>query len=100
MHKENKHQCLFCNTIFSRKGDLKKHEDSINKNITFDCQDCGKQFKIKGTLTIHINSVHKGIKYKCDQCDKEFGSVGGRYTQHISVILVIKNLHVHHVSFF
>ena len=72
MDKENNHQCLICNAIFSRKGYLKTHEDSIHKNIKFHCQDCGKQYKEKGTLTKHINNVHKGIKYKCDQCDKEF----------------------------
>ena len=72
MGKENKHQCLFCIAIFSRKGDLKFHEDSIHKNIKFDCQDCGKQFKRKDHLTTHINNVHKGTKYKCDQCEKEY----------------------------
>ena len=72
MDKENKQQCLFCNANFSTKGHLKRHEDSIHKNIKFDCQVCGKQFKQKGQLTIHINNVHRGMKYKCDQCDKEF----------------------------
>ena len=43
MDKENKNQCLFCNAIFSAKGSLKNHEDSIHRNIKFDCQDCGKQ---------------------------------------------------------
>ena len=76
MDKENKHQCLLCNAIFSGKGSLKNHEDSIHKHIKFDCQDCGKQFTQKGKLTMHINSVHKGIQYKCDQCDKEFTEAG------------------------
>ena len=62
MGKENKNQCLFCNAIFSTKETLKRHEDSIHKNIKFDCQDCGKQYKVKGLLTIHINNIHKGQK--------------------------------------
>ena len=69
MDKENEYRCLFCNAIFSGKGSLKTHEDSIHKNIKFDCKDCGKQYKVKGILTKHINIVHKGLKYKCDQCD-------------------------------
>ena len=69
MDKENKNQCLFCDAIFSHKGSLKTHEDSIHKNIKFDCQDCGKQYKEKGSLTKHINNFHRGIKYHCDQCD-------------------------------
>ena len=69
MDKENKHQCLLCNAIFSAKGSLKAHEDSIHKNKKFDCQDCGKQYTDKGNLRRHVNNVHKGIKYQCDQCD-------------------------------
>ena len=51
MNKDNKHQCLLCKAIFSTKGNLKVHEDSIHKNIKFDCQDCGKQYNKKGALT-------------------------------------------------
>ena len=76
MGKENKIQCLICNAIFSTKGHLKTHEDSLHKNIKLDRQDCGKQYTQKGHLTRHI--VHKGMKYKCDQCDKEFRSSGSR----------------------
>ena len=81
MDKDNKHQCLFCNAIFSQKGHLKTHEDSIHKNIKFDCQDCGKQFTHKVSLTRHINNVHKGIRYKCNQCDKEFRNLANRNPQ-------------------
>ena len=66
------HKCLICNSSFSEKGTLKKHENSVHKNIKFDCQDCDKQLSTKRHLTRHINSIHKGIKYQCDQCDKEF----------------------------
>ena len=64
MDKENKHWCLFCNAIFSQKGHLKRHEDSIHKKIKFDCQDCGNQYNRKETLTSHINNVlkEKGMK--------------------------------------
>ena len=54
MDKDNKHQCLFCNAIFTQKGSLKRHEDNIHKNIKFDCQDCGKQYKQKEILTMHF----------------------------------------------
>ena len=81
MDKGNKHQCSFCNSIFSQKGGLKTHEDSIHKNIKYDCHDCGKQYKEKGTLTMHVNNVHKGkgIKYKCGQCDNEFTNRTSRH---------------------
>ena len=72
MEKENKHQCLFCNSIFSSRGSLKTHEDSVHKNMKFDCQDCEKQYTEKGQLKRHIKNVHEGIKSKCDQCDNEF----------------------------
>ena len=63
MDEENKNQCLFCNAIFSQKGYLKIHEDSIHKNIKFDCHDCGKQYAQKGNLRSHINNIHKGIRH-------------------------------------
>ena len=59
---KDKYWC-FCNARLSTEGYLKKHENSIHKNIKFDCKDCGKQYKEKGKLTRHINHVHKGI---CD----------------------------------
>ena len=85
MDKTNNNQCIFCNAIFSKKEHLKRHEDSIHKNVKFDCQDCGKQYKQKGKLTMHINNVHKGMKYKCDQCDNEFTDPGNR-NQHIKSV--------------
>ena len=69
---KDKYWCLFCNARLSTEGYLKKHENSIHKNIKFDCKDCGKQFKLKRILATHVNSVHQGIKYKCDQSVWEY----------------------------
>ena len=70
--------CVICFASFTTKASLKKHEDSIHKNITFGCPDCGKQFKRNDHLRNHINNVHKGIRYKCDQCDKKFTETSSR----------------------
>ena len=67
MSAKQKHKCLICNSGFSTKGALKKHEDNIHNTIRFDCKDCGKQFTQWGSLGQHVKSVHKGMKYKCDQ---------------------------------
>ena len=56
--------CLICNTGYSSKQALMRHELSVHKNVKFSCQTCGKQFAQKSGLTLHINSVHKGIKHK------------------------------------
>ena len=44
MTKIEGHICLICDSIFSTKGCLKIHEDSIHKNTRFSCQYCGKQY--------------------------------------------------------
>ena len=85
MAKVQSFNCLTCNSSFSSKQILRRHEDSIHKGIKFDCQDCGKQYTQKCDLTRHVNSVHKGIKFKCNQCEKKFTYASVRNTHVKSV---------------
>jgi len=96
MDKEDKHQCLFCNAIFSVKGSLKRHEDSIHKNIRFDCRDCGKQFKVKGKLTTHrtvlVESNSLKLEFKLFLCNPRFLLDSQLHLLNANTILVDLNL--------
>ena len=78
-------KCSTCTSSYSRKGELKRHEETKHKNKRYNCQDCSKQFSSKVGLSKHINTVHKRIKYKCDECDKEFTQQGNK-DRHISIV--------------
>ena len=72
MQSKNQFLCTTCNSSFSQKRILNRHEKSVHQEVKFGCQLCGKQYCRKDALSGHINSIHKGLKFKCDQCEKEF----------------------------
>ena len=65
--------CEFCNTVFSSKGNLKTHKNTvkycleIQKNInnenedikTFECNFCNKKFNLKNSLNRHLETCKK-----------------------------------------
>ena len=71
-------QCEFCNLQFSRKDNLKTHQENIcqfsvnKKKKRYECK-CGEQFSEKRGLQRHENLVHAEVKkvFQC-KCGKEF----------------------------
>ena len=52
-----------------KKGDLKRHQDSVNKGILYQCYECDFQASRENSLKKHKQSKHQGVKYTCSLCD-------------------------------
>ncbi|KAF9464877.1 hypothetical protein BDZ94DRAFT_1255456 [Collybia nuda] len=67
--------CSTCLKVFSRKGDLSRHNNLHTGIKPHRCEDCGKQFSQFSGLKTHRN-VHTKVKpFKCgmDDCSAAFG---------------------------
>ena len=64
--------CEYCNTNFSRKGNLKRHINSIHELINFRCERCEFTTTHKDKLREHIISKHYQKIFKCLKCSAEF----------------------------
>ena len=64
--------CEYCNTNFSRKGNLKRHINSIHELINFRCERCEFTTTRKDKLREHIISKHYQKIFKCLKCSAEF----------------------------
>ena len=74
-HKGNKQfQCIICNTIFNRRGNLEFHVSSVHEGKKpFHCTICDSSFRRNTHLTRHIASVHEKAKpFSCDICHMSF----------------------------
>jgi len=54
-------------TSQKKKGNLKKHVDSVHGNVRYPCDQCDYKATQKGSLKMHIGSVHGDVIYPCDQ---------------------------------
>ncbi|XP_054259481.1 oocyte zinc finger protein XlCOF6-like [Macrosteles quadrilineatus] len=72
--------CPVCNTMFSRKYHLIRHNYQTgcdgSKRPTFPCQVCGRVFNRKDNLREHLRA-HAGQtkrkkRYTCEECNEEF----------------------------
>ncbi|XP_076356629.1 uncharacterized protein LOC143249907 [Tachypleus tridentatus] len=95
--KESCYQRSKCNTSFSNKARLEKHEllhtvssqqrqigsDDFSRLRKFKCTECGKAFKFKHHLKEHVR-IHSGEKpFVCPNCNKRF-SHSGSYSSHMT----------------
>ena len=77
---KEKHQCTKCDKSFTRKENLKIHDDRIHKNIkakNHKCELCGKDFYFKCKLTTHQSVIHQSKESKernfdCKACNGSF----------------------------
>jgi len=54
--------CLVCNKTASKKGNLKKHIESMHILVDVQtCRYCGKQLKNKNSLQNHISLIHRDL---------------------------------------
>ena len=60
------------------KKSLKRHNESIHKNVTYSCDLCifktTRKYSLKyhiesRHLEQHIKSIHKNVAYPCEKCD-------------------------------
>ena len=74
-HKGNKQfQCVICNTIFNRRGNLEFHVSSVHEGKKpFQCSICDAGFRQKLDWKRHIEAVHeKKRPFVCSYCQKTF----------------------------
>ena len=74
-HKGNKQfQCIICNTIFNRRGNLEFHVSSVHEGKKpFQCSICDAGFRQKQDWKRHIEAVHeKKRPFVCSYCQKTF----------------------------
>ena len=74
-HKGNKQfQCIICNTIFNRRGNLEFHVSSVHEGKKpFQCSICDAGFRQKLDWKRHIEAVHeKKRPFVCSYCQKTF----------------------------
>ena len=76
LNDSGKFECDQCHKIYSGKGALYNHKQSVHQGVTYACNQCDYQATEQGSLKKHIQSKHQGVKYACDQCDQQFTQQG------------------------
>ena len=51
------------------KDHLKKHIQSVHREVTYSCDECNYTTTEIGYLRNHIKSTHSKAQYPCDKCD-------------------------------
>lgn len=72
-------QCNECKKVFSTKGNLKYHIDSVHKkNKPFVCEICGEAYPRKNRLNVHLRTHcgRENYPWKCEECGKGFNEKG------------------------
>lgn len=71
---DGKQQCTFCNRLFCRKHDLKRHLNNIHlKAIQYLCHLCQSQFYEAFHLTRHLRQHNSFMR--CGSCMKTFSGL-------------------------
>ena len=61
--------CDQCGYKSKRKGDLKKHIDSVHGEVRYSCDQCDYKATQKRSLKKHIDAVHEGVWHKTKRKD-------------------------------
>ena len=71
---KKKYKCKECSYQFFEKRLLKRHIDTVHKNIrNHVCEECGNAYHTKFKLKQHINCFHNNIRnFKCHECDNAY----------------------------
>ena len=95
LDENSENVCNFCNKIFSRKENLKRHIASIHEEKKLKCVFCEQIFSRKDRLKSHVVLVHTKKELfsdidtqdfkKCTLCGKNF-SRNDHLKRHIEVV--------------
>ena len=87
LHEGTSYTCQVCDRVFSYRGALKRHIQSVHQGAKpHHCGVCDKFFSRKAHLFLHIRTVHNGEKpHRCPVCGRGFGE-RGTLTHHIRVV--------------
>ncbi|XP_052069312.1 uncharacterized protein LOC127708477 [Mytilus californianus] len=67
-------KCTVCSQVFTRKGSLKRHEQSRHQNLKlYQCDKCGKLFHRKHYLTSHHKICQQTLNKKIPRTSSENG---------------------------
>ena len=71
-------KCSTCEKMFSTKGNLTKHVDSVHiKMKPYSCKICDYACSVKADMLKHVESVHECKKpHVCTTCGKMFSRKG------------------------
>ena len=72
VHLDVKYKCSECTIEYASKWQVKAHITSVHNGESYNCKLCEKKFIQPGTLNLHIRRDHKGLKSKCKECDGSF----------------------------
>ncbi|KAJ9152077.1 Transcription factor iiia-like protein [Pleurostoma richardsiae] len=69
--------CIFCETKFTKQGDLEQHVEIYHSTLTVEDRKtvpcawpgCSKTFTRKSNMTAHLKTAHEGVRYVCGQFD-------------------------------
>ena len=76
---KNLHECGLCESIFTQKGDLNRHKQTVhtsnNSEEQFQCKTCHKEFQRRDNLLRH-EKIHQksNIKIVCEVCWNHFST--------------------------
>ena len=70
MEVKSTFQCIECTKVFTQKGTLNRHVNSIHKEWFSVCQKCGEKFNSNFNLKRHMENC--GQSYQCDLCEKQY----------------------------
>ena len=61
--------CKHCDYQATKKGTLKKHNESQHEGVKYACNQCPYQASQASNLNVHKQSVHGLKRFLCDYCD-------------------------------
>jgi len=88
-HSSTRYSCSKCNSEFTRRDNMKKHEKSCNGREKTDdgeliCTECGETFRRAQNFSFHLKS-HQESRYPCPECDY-VASSSGYLKRHIAFV--------------
>ena len=72
IHDKRTHPCTRCTKVFKYADSLKHHVRTFHEHHSHDCEQCGQKFVNRHELNIHVNVKHQDKIYSCQDCDKIF----------------------------
>jgi uncharacterized Zn-finger protein len=66
--KDGKYSCNQCESTYSARSNLRRHQASVHEGLTYSCDHC-EYFAPRDNLNRHLKTVHSTDNYLCKVCD-------------------------------